>query len=253
MNAHASSTPSPQDTAVDIGLSKSNLRLPLFVALAIVVSAGVVVEMLQPVYGLSTQAGIVPFLSMSYEGNVPTFYTAVILMLDASLLALAALAAKKARERFVPHWWVLSLGFVYIAVDEVFSFHEAAGGLLDLSGVLYFSWVVPAALVVVLVGLAYVPFLRGLPARTRIRFLIAGAIYVGGAVGMELPLGYWTEKHGSHNLGYGLIDAVEEALEMLGLNLFLLWLVDHLAGKHVRVLFGSSEPNPSGTARVEVS
>jgi hypothetical protein len=236
---------------MDIVLSKSTLRVPFFVVLSVVVSAGVLVEVLQPIYGLPTRAGIVPLLSMSYEGNVPTLYTAAILALASLLLAIAAKAAKKAGERFVLHWWVLSLGFAYITVDEVLSFHEMAGTIFNLSGVLYFSWVVPAAIVVVLVGLSYLPFLRHLPPRTRYRFLIAGAIYVGGAVGMELPLGYWTEQHGSHNLGYGLIDAVEESLEMLGVNLFILWLIDHLAEKGATLRFANTAPNPSPEKPVE--
>ncbi|MDI1429634.1 hypothetical protein [Polyangium sorediatum] len=227
---------------MDVVLSKSWLRPLLFVPMGLVVLAGVLVEVLKPLYELPSRSGIVPFLSMSYEGNVPTFYTAALLGLTSLLLALAAAATRRAGERFVAHWWGLSAGFAYIAVDEVFEFHEMAGTFVELSGVLYFSWVIPAAVVVLLVGLVYVPFLRHLPLRTRIRFLVAGAIYVGGAVGMELPLGYWTEKKGMHNLGYGLLDAVEESLEMLGINLFVLWLVDHLAEKGVTLRFATPAP-----------
>lgn len=228
----------PESGAVmDISLSHSSLRRPWFVILSFVVFAGVFVEILASVYSLPTDSGIVPLFSMSYEGNVPTFYSAVILSLAAALLSFSALAAKKSGEKFVPHWWILALGFVYIAIDEVFSIHEMAGGFFKLSGVLYFSWVIPAAVVVLLVGLSYVRFLQHLPRQTALRFLIAGALYVGGAVLMELPLGYWTEKHGSHNLMYGLIDAVEESLEMLAINLFNLWLLDHLASKNVTLRF----------------
>jgi hypothetical protein len=214
--------------AVDIVLSKTTLRRPLFVLLCLIVVAGVGAEV----------AGA----TWSYEGNVPTFYSTAILSLAGILLGFGAVAAKKSGKGYVPHWWILALGFFYIAVDEVFSIHEMAGGWAHLSGVLYFSWVVPAAVVVLVVGISYVRFLQHLPRRTAIRFLIAGALYVGGAVVMELPLGYWTEKHGSHNLGYGLIDAVEESLEMLGINLFILWLMDHLADQGVVVRFLHSPP-----------
>ncbi|MRG97908.1 hypothetical protein [Polyangium spumosum] len=233
---------------MDVVLSKSRLRPLLFVPLGLVVLAGVLVEVLRPVYGLPSRSGFVPFFSMSYEGNVPTFYTSALLGFTSLLLMIAAAAARRAGERFAAHWWVLAAGFAYIAVDEVFQFHEMAGTFFQLSGVLYFSWVIPAAIVVLVVGLSYVPFLRHLPRRTSLRFLVAGAIYVGGAVGMELPLGYWTEQHGSHNLGYGLIDAVEESLEMLGINLFLLWLVDHLAEKGVTLRFAAAPEAPAEPA-----
>jgi len=222
---------------VEIVLSKSRLRPLLFSVMGAVVCAGVAVELAYASSG-PRRSGLLPLLSMSYEGNVPTFYTAALLWLVALVCAIRALGARGAREPDAPRWWGLAAGFAYIGVDEVFEIHEMAGALVKGSGVLHFSWVVPAALVVLLVGAAYLPFLRRLPRQTRLRFVIAGAIYVGGAVGMELPLGWWTERHGTHNLGYGLIDAVEEALEMLGLNLFLLALVDHLAEAGVSVRFG---------------
>jgi hypothetical protein len=50
--------------------------------------------------------------------------------------------------------------------------------------------------------------------------VIAGAIFVGGALGVEMILGYWTDLHGEENLTYGMIDWVEESLEMCGMSLF---------------------------------
>ncbi len=234
-----------ESAALDIVLSQSTLRRPFFVVLTLVSIAGIAAELLGAALSLSTQSGLLPLFSLSYEGNVPTFYSAAILSLTAVLLSFSAIAARKNADGFVPHWWILALGFFYIAIDEIFSIHEMAGGFLSLSGVLYFSWVVPAAAVVLLVGISYVRFLKHLPRRTALRFLIAGTIYVGGAVVMELPLGYWTEKHGSHNLGYGLIDAVEETLEMIGINLFNLWLLDHLADKRVVLRFLPADREPS--------
>jgi hypothetical protein len=226
---------------MDIVVSKARLRPILAGVMAVIVTAGVAVEVFAPVPPLKSPSGLVPLLSMSYEQNLPTFYSAALLLGCSLLLALVALGAKKNGERFVANWWVLSAGFLYIAIDEVLSFHEEAGKLMALDGVLYFSWVVPAAILVLVIGAAYVRFLRHLPRSMAIRFLIAGAVYVGGAVGMELPLGYWTAHHGTDNLGYGLIDAAEEALEMLGLNLFLLALVDHLADKGWAVRFASGK------------
>ena len=230
---------------MDIVVSRTQLRPILAAVMAVIVAAGVAVEALKPIYHLKSQSGIVPLLSLSYEHNLPTFYSAALLLGCSLLLSLIAAGARRSGERLVPHWWILSAGFLYISIDEVLSFHEEASQWLSLGGVLHFSWVVPAALVVLLVGAAYVPFLRLLPRAMRVRFLLAGAIYVGGAVGMELPLGYWTVHHGTDNLGYALIDAVEEAMEMLGLNLFLLALLDHLADKGWAVRFASGKAPPA--------
>ena len=57
---------------------------------------------------------------------------------------------------------------------------------------------------------------------------------VSGALLMELPLGYWTDLEGTDNLTYGMIDLVEESLEIVGVSLFLYTLLDHLASLTVR-------------------
>jgi hypothetical protein len=230
---------------MDIVVSRAQLRPLLAGVMAVIVAAGVAVEVLKPIYHWQSQSGLVPLLSLSYEHNLPTFYSAALLLACSLLLSLIAAGARKNGERFVPAWWVLAAGFLYISLDEVLSFHEEASQWLSLDGVLHFSWVVPAAAVVLVVGAAYVPFLRRLPRPMRLRFLLAGAIYVGGAVGMELPLGWWTVHHGTDNLGYALIDAVEESMEMLGLNLFLLALLDHLADKGWAVRFARGKTLPA--------
>ena len=60
---------------------------------------------------------------------------------------------------------------------------------------------------------------------------------------MELPLGWWTDHYGRQNLGYGLIDLVEESMEILGVTIFLLALVSYLsqpAGK-AEIVFEAGE------------
>jgi hypothetical protein len=242
---------------MDIVVSKSRLRAVLFGFLGVVVTAGVVIEALRPALRLGRRSGILPLLSMSHERNVPTLYTAALLFVNALCAALCAAGTRARGGRFVAHWWVLAAGFCYIALDEVLVLHEAWGALVNLaadgwmprSGVFHFRWIIPAAIVVLVVGLLFLPFLRDLPRRTRNSFLIAGAIYVGGAVGMEMPLGLWTEHMGSFDLGYALIDAVEESMEMLGLNLFLLAAGDHLAASGQALRFSSRDVQMDELAR----
>ena len=115
----------------------------------------------------------------------------------------------------------------YMSIDEAVELHEHLGGNLDAGGILYFDWVIPAAVIVTALVIAFVPFIRALPRATRTRLIIAGAIYVGGALVMELPLGWWTEQHGTDGFGYAIIDWVEETLEMVGATLALAALLAH--------------------------
>jgi hypothetical protein len=196
-------------------VSVDRVRLILTWAGGSVIALGLGVELwhwLGDAHGDIAEA-VVAKLSLSYETNLPTWYSSSVLLCCA--LACGAVGAG-------PHWWGLAAGFTYISLDETVQLHEHLGGTTGLSGgILYFDWVIYAAVVVVVVGVLYLPFLRTLPPDTRHRFLGAGMLYIGGAVILELPLGYWTERAGSDNLTYAMIDWIEESLEIAGASLFL--------------------------------
>jgi hypothetical protein len=206
------------------------LRRPLWLATGLVGLLGLAVELWHylghMVSGDPPGDGWIETFSLSYEGNIPTWYASSLLCSCAVLLFALARAARDARPG-PPCWYALAAGFAYMSIDEFVGLHEHLNGGFQLGGLLYFDWIVPAAAVVALLGLLFVPFLRQLPAPVRRRFLLAGAIYVGGAVGMELPLGYWTDRAGDHNLVYALLDFTEEASELAGVTLFLLALWGH--------------------------
>lgn len=203
----------------------TSVRRTLVLATALFCLVGLTVELLRHVGGLDHPA--LSLWSLSYEGNMPSWYASVLPLLCAALLAW--LAASEASDR--PHWRALALGFAYISIDEAVSLHELLGELFDTEGVLHFGWVLPAAAIVLTVGIAFLGFLRRLDAPTARRFVLAGALYVTGAVLFELPLGWWTERHGADSMGYALIDWCEETLEFTGLTMFAATLLARLEGR----------------------
>ncbi|MCC6559162.1 MAG: hypothetical protein IT372_40065 [Polyangiaceae bacterium] len=229
---------------MEITTPRTWLRRILLAAMALVTGAGLLVELLRVPLDLRTRRGALPLLSLSYEGNVPTWYSSALLLVCALLLAVIAAGALRSEAPYRRHWGLLSAIFLYISMDETASIHEGASGWIRLSGVLYYSWVIPAGSIVAALGVSYLGFLWHLPRRTRIQFIAAGAIYVTGALVMELPLGYWTEQHGTDNLGYAVIDWAEEALEILGVTLFLLSLADHLGAQGFRLGFAAAPVEP---------
>lgn len=174
---------------------------------------------------------ILSLLSLSYEGNLPTWYASVLPLLCAALLAWISLGEDRDRR----HWRALALGFVAISIDELLGLHEHLSPLVGTTGALHFGWVLPAGALVALLGLAFLGFLRRLSRETARTFLLAGAIYVGGAVLGDIPLGWWTATHGDDGLGYALIDWCEETLEFVGLTLFAGALLTRLGGRGLRV------------------
>lgn len=204
----------------------AGIRRVLVAALVAVAGAGLAVELLQHGPLPDLDEDLVGLFSLSYEGNLPTWYSSALLLACAVTLAAIAPGAPAREARY---WSLLAAVFGYLSIDEAVGLHEQLNELVHLGGPLYFGWIVPAGAAVLLLGVAYLRFLRRLPPETRRRFILAGLLYVGGALVMEIPLGVWTEAHGDAGLGYSLIDFVEETLEMTGATLFLLALLRHAA------------------------
>jgi hypothetical protein len=216
-------------TGTDIVISRASLRHWLFSAWLVVALLGLGAELARHLLNTDPGNHWLWLFSLSQEGNIPTWYSSSLLAVSAVLLVLATLEAQHANAEHVWHWGFMAVVMAYISMDEFIGFHEHADWI-DGKGIFHFSWVIPGAIVVATLGLVYLRFLLRLPGESRRAFLVAGLVYVGGALGVELVLGLWTETHGTNNLGYGLIDFVEESMEILGVTLFVLALVDHLHG-----------------------
>lgn len=139
--------------------------------------------------------------------------------------------------------------FAYLAVDEASTIHELLivplDRTFDLGGFLSFGWVIPFALLLLAFLVVNARLLGSLDRSTRRRFLLAGGLYVAGAIGMEMVGGRWSDVHGTDNAVYRmLITTPEETLEAAGLILFLWTLLEHLgragAGADVRIRTSTS-------------
>lgn len=215
---------------MDRELPAALVRRVLVIATTLVCLVGLLAELLRHLCELG-DLGAISVLSLSYEGNLPTWYASALPLLIAAQLAWISAGAQHDRN----HWRVLAGGFLAISIDEVVGLHELLSGLVDTTGALHFGWVIPAGVLVILIGLAYIGFLRRLPPGTARTFLLAGALYVGGAVACDVPLGWWTFNYGDDGLGYALIDWCEETLEFVGLTLFASALLTHLGDAGLRL------------------
>jgi hypothetical protein len=215
---------------MDIRFPQRRLKIVLFSVWALLATGGLCAELCKAIFGRSFAEDLVYFFGLSYEQNLPTWYSASLLLLCAVQLLLISQSDTQSASPYRWHWRVLSAAFLYISLDETVTLHEDLSQFFDFGGVLYFGWVIPASIVVLIMGLAYLPFLWHLPSRARRQFVVAGIVFVGGALGVELLLGYWTDLAGSKNLVYGLIDLLEESLEILGVTLFFCALLEYVAG-----------------------
>jgi hypothetical protein len=179
-------------------------------------------------------------VNLDGEGFLPTAFS-VLLLAGAGAL-LWRIGRHPEPKAFRMYWHGLSLAFFVLALDEGLRIHERASrpigrwleahGIIDnpiLRGLFTQSWVVAGFAVVVLIGIIYLPFLRHLAAGDRLRFIVAGSVYVGGALGMEMASGYHFAQVVQHDATYKLLVVIEEGMEMFGTTLFIRALLIHLA------------------------
>lgn len=182
------------------------------------------------------------FFRLGQEQNIPTWYQSSTLLICCLLLALIAYGKREVHAPYARHWVALSIIFLLLSMDESASIHEKASAPVRLGfgvdGFLYYAWVIPALILVLIFVLSYLQFLGHLPAKTRYLFLAAGAIYVGSAAGFELVEGKLDQASGlgilpgaSANPLSQVFANTEETLEMLGIAIFVYALLSYIGSQ----------------------
>lgn len=225
---------------------------------SVVLSLGHVVNMVLLFTG--HESGLMKLLDLNEERSLGTYYSVVELIACAAVLFVLGFAARRrdARWRGDGLWWLgLGVLFVFLSADEGLALHEVVmfqvRKSLHTSGILYYAWVIPYTGLVLVVALLYVRFLFRLPREIGIRFVIAGAVYVGGALGLEMLAGYLVETRGYSECSFPLeIEyLVEETMEMLGAAYFVTSMLRYieLGGQPLQLTLtmpGSTEPRHGG-------
>lgn len=193
--------------------------------------------------------GLVQFLNVDKEQNLPTAFSAFLLLFSAALLFLLSIIKKNSKDLYYFRWKLLSYGFLFIAFDEAFVIHERITiplrnlfGDVNL-GFFYFAWVIPYILILLVVFILFYRFFFHLPKTTRFTFFISACFYVGGAVGFEFIEGQYAELNGMDNMVFSIMTTIEESLEMAGVILFIRGLLDYIAIQYHEVQMVFILPN----------
>lgn len=176
--------------------------------------------------------GLVRLFDVGREGNVPTWFASTLLLVATLLLWSVAAYERRRGGPHVAHWALLGVATMLMSVDETASVHERLRlhhfGIGDADSFLTRSWTVPVGLGALVAGACCIPFLRGLPAVTRRRFVVAAGVFLFAAVGLEIVSALYAMEHGQLNLTFAAIASVEEFLEMTGVILLIRALLLHL-------------------------
>lgn len=166
---------------------------------------------------------------MSGDTTVPTWWASFTLLISSVLFHLVGRLKTRDGAPFARHWHGLAAIFLLLSIDETAALHEASGSALEVSttGFFYYSWVLLGLGAVAVFAVAYWRFFWNLPVALRSGLFIAAALYVGGALGIEMINARTEFVGGAESTRYQLGTAVEEFFEMAG----VLWLIHVLLGQ----------------------
>jgi hypothetical protein len=191
----------------------------------------------------STGQFISLYFNFDEEANLPTLYSCLALGFCSYLLGLIATVRKKLKAKDAKSWKGLAFIFLFLAIDESCSIHEilipVLRGAMNTKGLLYFPWVIPAFFLLIIFLVVFRKFIFALPRKVKAQFILAGTVYVLGALGMELIGGYIADKYGYTTI-FGLAATVEELLEMSGVVIFINALLNYLQSQASELNFALS-------------
>jgi hypothetical protein len=162
---------------------------------------------------------------LNEERNVPSKFSAAQLALATVLLLVLFSRSRGAHSRDRGYWLALAALFTYMTLDEYFSIHERLDipvtNLLGSGSVPKFAWVVPYTVLLAVFAVGFFRFWWRQPPVIRWQLAVAGSIYVGGALGMELIGSWLSDTVGDASPVYLVEVVIEESMELLGIALFI--------------------------------
>ncbi len=197
--------------------------------MTVVIALGLFAYVFTILTGHDHLLGFLRLLDVGSERSIPTYVSVINLLLASILILIIYSYEKTNKQKGAGYWLFLSILFLYLSVDEFASIHENFGNVHRylvhkelISPILdTHQWLPFGVFFVFAVSIALFPFVRKLPTDTRRYFLIAGCVFVTGAIGFEY-LGIWTLQTGIVEsrkdmayLVYGFLKRASRCMESL--------------------------------------
>jgi len=231
--------PTRGDASLNLVMSLENLGKWLMAGAVFFALTGACIVLAKLMYRFDQVYGFYALFDLGSDSSIPTWFSSLGLLACSLLLWTHSLVEDPAQRLMCWQWRFLALVFLLLSVDEVARIHEVLGTFVgqelvpDVSdrsgGLLSYQWLVCGVIFTSAIALAYIPFLYRLPRRVALGFILAGGIYVGGAVVMESFNGHTEYTAGPRSALYLWGTALEEFLEMVGVALFAGALVRYLS------------------------
>ncbi len=191
---------------------------------------------------------IFDYINLDDEENLSTFFSASMLLFSSLLLFVIFAFHRQDKNGEYKYWLALALLFLFLAIDESSKVHEK---VIDAYWTLFgqhenskadnYIWVIAYGGFALVIAAVYLRFVLSQPRKTCLLIFVAAALYVGGALGMEVigalyvDQSYFRESatydFSRFNGKYFLISGTEESMEMLGVLTFIYTLLAYIEMK----------------------
>jgi len=211
-------------SSVSIKISSKKVAIALFGLVAILAVLHLITQYVIFFYSTgSFTTEILTRFDMNNEISIPTWFSQILLLLSAVIFAYIAYVKFSCKDKYRFHWLSLGFLFTYLSIDEGAELHETLG-ILDIANSLGltstffgFAWVLPAMLIVLVLGALFFRFWLQLPNRTKVLFVLAIGLFLSGALGIEMISADYLAQVQADGFTYnGVLVLFEEGLEMLG-------------------------------------
>lgn len=187
-------------------------------------------------------------LDVDSEDSIYTWFSGLLLAFAAMIAFVLASCQREDGKTFAKQWAMMGGILLLMSMDEMLSFHEKLSsvlhGALSTSGLFAFAWVIPGIALVGAVAVLFWPFLRSLPFTIARGIFVAGAVFVMGALGLEMLAGLVVSGAGPEVYAsplYRGLAGIEEGLEGLGVILLIRTLLAQ-AALYVPAVFAARPP-----------
>lgn len=227
---------------IPVTLRVRPIAIALVVIAAGLATAHLAVHTLATLQVLTYDGRIVRAFDMDAEASIPTWFNMMLLVGIAVLLGATAIATEKGHAR--RWWWLLAVAFAYLSLDEGSALHESLmyvtrNALGITGGPLWYAWVIPVGLALVIAAPFAVRFVWSLPISTRRLIIVAALLYIGGAIGIEVvsaTAGAEVEAltRDENDPLVWTLACFEESLELSGLVVMTIAVMQHLRDHALR-------------------
>lgn len=206
----------------------------LFFILGILLSLHVFSEYLLRYSESKVLFAIAKLLNFNTESNLPTLFNFSLLFLSLLMLVIISTISFHRNDPIKMYWLVLAAIFLLMLFDEAAQLHEKLNNvvrsIIPVSGLLFYAWVVPVGIFVIVFGLSYVSFLKRLPLEISRMIVLGGFLYVLGAIGLEMIAGSLasTDRSAIDTIPWRVAMTLEETFEMSGIIIFASSLIAYL-------------------------